>query len=261
MGYQLPVVPNTITIAGHVVPLGGSQNLAASDLTNGTTGSGDIVLETSPTLNSPTFEGTVSGLTADEVAGLAAVATGTLPNARLSAVPNSALADSSITIAGHVVSLGGSQALAAFDLTNGTTGSGAISLQTSPAFAGTPSAPTAGVGANSTQIATTNFVQSNQLGVNVKAFGATGSGSSDDAAAINNAVSALGSAGGIVYFPPGTYLVQSAPITILPKVHFVGSGRGATIISLAAGSAATGVNGGAKAGHQGGVKVGHWWCD
>jgi hypothetical protein len=58
--------------------------------------------------------------------------TGTLPNARLSAVPNSALANSSITIAGHSVSLGGSQTLAAADLTNGTTGSGSVVLATSP---------------------------------------------------------------------------------------------------------------------------------
>lgn len=43
--------------------------------------------------------------------------TGTLPNARLSAVPNSALANSSVTIAGHGVSLGGSQTLACPDLT------------------------------------------------------------------------------------------------------------------------------------------------
>jgi hypothetical protein len=42
--------------------------------------------------------------------------------------PNSGLTNSSITIAGHVVSLGGTQALAASDLSNGTLGSGAIAL-------------------------------------------------------------------------------------------------------------------------------------
>lgn len=41
---------SSITIAGHSVSLGGSQNLAASDLTNGTTGSGNVVLATSPSI-------------------------------------------------------------------------------------------------------------------------------------------------------------------------------------------------------------------
>jgi hypothetical protein len=44
------------------------------------------------------------------------LASGTLPNARLSAVPNTALANSSITIAGHAVSLGGSQTLTTSDV-------------------------------------------------------------------------------------------------------------------------------------------------
>jgi fibronectin-binding autotransporter adhesin len=73
------------------------------------------------TLQAVAYSGSASDLT-----------TGTLPNARLSAVPNSALANPSITIAGHHVSLGGSQNLAVADLTDGTTGSGEIVLQTSP---------------------------------------------------------------------------------------------------------------------------------
>ena len=68
------------------------------------------------------------------------ITSGTLPNARLSAVPNSALANSSITIAGHTVSLGGTQALAAADLSNGTTGTGAVALAASPTFTGTVNA-------------------------------------------------------------------------------------------------------------------------
>jgi hypothetical protein len=66
---------------------------------------------------------------ASQISGLAAVATsgsasdlttGTLPNGRLSSVPNSALANSSVTIAGHSVSLGGSQTLATIDLSDVT---------------------------------------------------------------------------------------------------------------------------------------------
>lgn len=53
----------------------------------------------------------------------------------------------------------GTTPLAATHLSNGTTGTGAIALAVSPALTGTPSAPTAAGGTNTTQIATTAFVQ------------------------------------------------------------------------------------------------------
>jgi hypothetical protein len=90
-------------------------------------------------------------------------------------------------------------------------------------------ATTAPVGTNTTQIATTAFVQANQLGINVMASGATGNGSTDDAPAINEAISSLGGAGGIVYFPPGVYIVGMT-ITLPSNVTLRGSGRGTTII-------------------------------
>jgi polygalacturonase len=37
---------------------------------------------------------------------------------------------------------------------------------------------------------------------NVKAYGATGNGSTDDTAAIQAAITALGTAAGVVFFPP-----------------------------------------------------------
>lgn len=76
------------------------------------TGSGDVVLQSSPTIISPAIESpTLSGT----VVGAATI-------------PNSVLENSSITIAGHEVNLGGSQSLAAADLTDGTLGSGNIVL-------------------------------------------------------------------------------------------------------------------------------------
>src|SRR5579885_3502722 len=51
---------SSMTLAGHVVSLGGTQTFAASDLTNGTTGSGAVVLATSPTLNGATLSGTTT---------------------------------------------------------------------------------------------------------------------------------------------------------------------------------------------------------
>src|SRR5487761_2051404 len=54
---------------------------------------------------------------------------------------------------------------------------------------------------------------------NVKAYGATGNGTTDDSAAINAAITAaigtqtpgtaVAGAGGIVYFPPGVYIIGS----------------------------------------------------
>ena len=61
---------STMTIAGHSVALGGTQTLAASDMTNGTTGTGAVVLATSPTLVAPNI-GTATG----SITGNAATAT------------------------------------------------------------------------------------------------------------------------------------------------------------------------------------------
>lgn len=52
----------------------------------------------------------------------------------------------------------GGVALAASNLSNGVQGSGAVVLATSPSLSGSPTAPTAAVDTNSTQIATTAFV-------------------------------------------------------------------------------------------------------
>ena len=45
--------------------------------------------------------------------------------------------------------------------------------------------------------------------VNVKDYGATGDGSTDDRTSIINAISALGANGGTVFFPPGRYRIDS----------------------------------------------------
>lgn len=76
-------------------------------------------------------------------------------------IANGSLTNSSFTIAGHVVALGGTQTLAASDLTNGVSGSGAVALVNSPGFTGTPTVPTATVGTNTTQAASTAFVLAN----------------------------------------------------------------------------------------------------
>jgi len=72
----------------------------------------------------------------------------------------------------------------------------------------------------------------------VKDWGATGDGTSDDSAPIRHALSCVPPGGGEVYFPRGTYLVSkdgsNAWCLNLPdKVMLRGSGRGATILKLA----------------------------
>ena len=153
----------------------------------GQTGSGQVVLTNTPTISSPTiitptFVGAASG-------------SGT--------IPNSVLANSSITIAGHMVSLGGSQTIAASDLTNGTMGTGAVVLATSPTIAGTFS------------------LSGGNPWVSPEAFGAVGDGTKDDTTAFNDAISFLGTTfgGGELRLGPKEYALHSGitinyPITI-----------------------------------------------
>jgi parallel beta-helix repeat protein len=81
------------------------------------------------------------------------------------------------------------------------------------------------------------------LVINVKdsRFGATGDGSTDDTAAIQQALDEADD-GGVVFFPPGTYLVGSAGASILTGsdgVTLAGAGATASTIRVAPGSAAT----------------------
>lgn len=73
------------------------------------------------------------------------------------------------------------------------------------------------------------------LTFNVKDYGATGNGTSDDTAAITAAQTAANAAGGgIVYFPPGTFI--SGPQTIQNNVWWQGAGTNASRIKLKAGA-------------------------
>lgn len=73
----------------------------------------------------------------------------------------------------------------------------------------------------------------------VKDYGAQGNGSSDDAAAINTAITNLNNAGGgVLYFPPGTYIIETS-IIIRSNVILQGAGRGSTILLGKAGTTHT----------------------
>ncbi len=68
--------------------------------------------------------------------------------------------------------------------------------------------------------------------INVKEFGAKGDGKTDDTAAITSAIAALPAAGGVVFFPAGTYLVApgTPSFSVGAGAVLEGEGRSASII-------------------------------
>jgi hypothetical protein len=65
--------------------------------------------------------------------------------------------------------------------------------------------------------------------VNVKDFGAVGDGVADDTVAIQAAINSIGSKGGLVYFPAGTYLVSSTITISKDKTYLQGQGNNSII--------------------------------
>jgi hypothetical protein len=76
--------------------------------------------------------------------------------------------------------------------------------------------------------ATTARVLANYFGeaANVKNFGATGNGSTDDTAAVQAAASSLGVTGGMVFFPPGYYNISSTINSVITQGNVKYQGYG-----------------------------------
>lgn len=119
----------------------------------------------------------------------------------------------------------------------------------SPTFTGTPAAPTAAASTNTTQLATTAFVNSQRTGSRVYNvvldYGADPTGVADSTTAFQNALNAAapstqGSAtaiSGAVFVPPGFYTV--GPLTVPHRVQIFGAGRSSKLtFKAAAGSRA-----------------------
>ena len=83
------------------------------------------------------------------------------------------------------------------------------------------------VNENPEQYPSTSPAEGNTLGwINVKDYGALGDGTTDDTTSIGSAIEALTTAGGgVLYFPPGTYLT-SGGFTISVNAMILGMGMG-----------------------------------
>lgn len=186
--------------------------LAAADLSNGVTGSGAVVLAGSPAITTPSLQGVdgttsyivadVNGLTSGYGAFLHFTDGGHTYNWGLGSDPNTdfslysgrspgsagtqrlRIAIGAPTV-GHVLRSDGAKfvdaALAAADLSNGVTGSGAIVLTTSPAIStATMTGPTGGLILSSQQFtstgASTFTIPTGVTAVKVTVYGAGGAG-------------------------------------------------------------------------------------
>lgn len=227
---------------------------SASNLSNGVTGSGAVVLANTPTLITPVLgvatatsingvqinasngilnlgTGTQLQMTgaftlnltvganstptffsgADTVLGRATTDTVTNKSISgstntLSNIGNASLTNSSITIAGHAVSLGGTQTLAASDLTNGTSGSGAVVLVTGATLV----TPTLGA-ASATSI--------NKVAITAPATSATLTIADGKTLTVSNSLTFTGTDGNSFAFPSGsdTVVTLGASQTLTSK--------------------------------------------
>lgn len=109
-----------------------------------------------------------------------------------------------------------------------------------PGGSGTITSIAAGIGIVATPdpIVATGTIALNDLTVNVRDYGATGDGVTNDTAAINAAIVALASYG-TLYFPPGKYLVTLGTIQQVSGLTYItirGSGWGSVLYSSTTGA-------------------------
>lgn len=198
---------STITLGGNLVTSG------ASPLTFTTTGSTNITLPTSGTLLTGS-----TGATSGANSNITSLSGLTTPLS----IPQGGTGSSTLTSHGVVVGQG-SAALnataagaagsvlagngASADPTFQTLGAMGIATLASPTFTGSPIAPTASLGTNSAQIATTAFVANRGPCANIMDFGGNNTGASNNDAAFSSTLSAASNTTNnkCIYFPPGLY--------------------------------------------------------
>jgi len=196
------------------------------------------------TLTQVNTAGSVNGIT---LTGGPITTTGTVTlGGTLSGIANSQLTNSSVTISagtglsgGGTVALGGTTTLTNNGVTNLTAGTG-ISVSASTGnvtVTNTVSGLPTSASTSQSLLYGTSSAGWYTEHYNVKAFGATGNGSTDDSTAINNAIAALNIAGaGVLYFPAGTYKMISSPTSITASCRILGDGVKASTITQTGGS-------------------------
>ena len=92
----------------------------------------------------------------------------------------------------------------------------------------------AAVGAGAAYGASNANGQSGETVFNVREFGAAGDGRADDTDKLQKAIDEARTQGGVVFFPPGTYLTRR--LTMYSRVHLRGSGGDATTLRLKGGA-------------------------
>lgn len=101
-------------------------------------------------------------------------------------------------------------------------------------FAGTIDVPTPTDPTNATTKDYVDSLVTGSLVYNVKDYGAVGDGTTDDQSAIQDTIDAAEAAGGIVFFPQGTYIVSDAPQITTGNIVVGGVGSGSKILLASA---------------------------
>ena len=121
----------------------------------------------------------------------------------------------------------------------GFTCSTTLAPAASPAFTGTPTAPTAAVGTNSTQIATTAFVAGRPQCYSIMDNGGDNTFTNDNASAWTATLALGPSSNKCIYFPPGKYKFGSGVSYTIPSgvasITILGAGPTSTTLAWPAG--------------------------
>jgi hypothetical protein len=199
------------TVADGVTSVGGTGTVNGITLTGTVTSTGNL-----------TLGGTLSGV------NLASQVTGTLP------IANGGTGTTSTTFANLTTNVTGTLPVA-----NGgtgvttSTGTGSTVLSASPTFTGTPAAPTAANGTNTTQLATTAFVLNSigaiSAGVTSFSAGTTGltpsSGTSGAVTLAGTLAVANGGTGGTTSTGSGAVVLATSPTLVTPALGAPTSGN------------------------------------
>jgi hypothetical protein len=235
--YPNPSIANNATSGNHIATALGSAS-------SGTTGSGNVVLASSPTLISPAL-GTPSALVGTNISGTAAsltagnVTTNANLTGEVTSVGNTATINTTAAAGNHIATALGSASA-------GTTGSGNVVLASSPTLV-TPSlgTPSALVGTNisgTASILTAGHVTTNaNLTGEVTSVGNTAT-INTTAAAGNHIATALGSASAGTT-GSGNVVLASSPTLVTPALGtpsaLVGTNISGTASNLTAGDVGT----------------------